>query len=106
MLLSYVGKTSILEEYVQTLYKSNEKAENLEKNQTVPVDLEATFILDNDDEADDYKPTTLEVFKSEFDINLEPHNLYVTELSGNNDDKRLIDMRHFFYLLQKVSSYS
>ena len=102
--LSYVGKTTILTEYVQAVNKPCEIVEKLETNQTVPDDLEATFILENeDDEADDYKPTTIEVYRSNLEINFVPHNLLISDLSGNNEDDRLVKMRRFFYYLEKVS---
>ena len=50
---------------------------NCETNQKVPDDLDKTTILDEEDE-DEYYPSTIEVYRSEFSVNLQPYSLYIS----------------------------
>ena len=51
-----------------------------------------------------YQPTTIEIFKSIFTVNSEEYTLTITDLSGNNQDERFIQMRRYYYLIEKVNS--
>ena len=60
---------------MSSLYRSNLK--NCETNQKVPDDLDKTTILEEEDE-DEYYPSTIEVYRSEFNVNLQPYSLYIS----------------------------
>jgi hypothetical protein len=60
---------------MSSLYRSNLK--NCETNQKVPDDLDKTTILDEEDD-DEYYPSTIEVYRSEFSVNLQPYSLYIS----------------------------
>lgn len=54
--------------------------------------------------ANEYTPTTIEVYKSKFSVNFQEYVLSITDLSGNNDDIHA-EMRKYYYLVEKVASF-
>lgn len=48
-----------------------------------------------------YVPTSIEVYKSEFKINEQDYILSIADISGNCHDDLYIQMRNYFYLIEK-----
>ena len=88
MFLSQVGKTKFLLEYI----KFNNSTD-FNNNKTINL---------NDSLSDEpYVPTSIEIYKSEFKINDKDFILSIADISGNRNDELYVQMRNYFYLIEK-----
>lgn len=59
--------------------------------------------IDGNSSWEQYIPTSIEVYRSEFKINDIDYSLSITDISGNRQHDLYVQMRNYFYLLEKVN---
>ncbi|CAF0709354.1 unnamed protein product [Brachionus calyciflorus] len=90
-----IGKTKFLLEYIKYNNLNNINSD-INNNKNLNDSLNLTAQLD-----ENYIPTSIEVYKSEFKINEKDYVLSIADISGNRHDELYIQMRNYFYLIEK-----